>query len=593
MGEPTRDQLIEVNLTSERVDRNQIPDHWLDRYLGGKGLGARYLYDAVDPTIEPLDPENELLFLLGPLSGVIPGDPRVAVVTKSPLTGLFLDSYMGGSFVPAFRERFSRCLGLRIHGRADELSVLDLRNGTAQLKRTPSLSGVTIDECEDHFPESTVIGIGPAGESTVRFATIGSDGGDHHAGRGGTGAVFGSKKLKAVLLPAAAATSSDDPTIEHLSHRARERYQDSPEGTAYRSAGTLDTVPAADTLGMLPSHGWTDRSFDGALSLGYDAINAQATERERADEAIPGDYRMTTESGETTIRGGTPVALGATLGIEDVNLMAELGTACDRLGLDVISTGNALALAIHASNAGKLDRDLGFGDANELQPLVEEIAHRSSALGELLAGGVAAAATELGLSEVIPTIKSMAVPSFDPRGAPAMALAYATSDRGPCHRRAVPATQAAFHTAWTADQTAKAVIVEQNHRAMQWALVLDDVTASMVEPDLPEWLAATGQPLQRDDLEEIGERIWTVTRLYNVREGCTRAADSLPQRFSQPNDRDDAVVDVSWFERARSRYYQRREWDPAGIPSERLLVRLGLDTLVDSKTPIGGHPLGH
>ena len=284
------------------------------------------------------------------------------------------------------------------------------------------------------------------------------------------------------------------------------------------------------------------------------------------------------------------MTLGATLGVDEFDAVVTLGDTCDRLGVDVISAGNAVAWAILASEDGLLDRDLSFGDADAARDLLDEIATRRTDLGDALARGVDEAAAEFGATDRIPTVKGMEVPSYDPRRAASMALAYATSDRGACHRRSRPIEREPLDSeAWSPERAAQAVIAEQNTRSVLWSLVADDFLGAVLD-DLGEaWLRAVGAPVP-DDLSLVGERVWNLTRLFNVREGFARADDELPPRFTEPvgsESSDGPVIDPDDFERMLDAYYDARGWDAAGLPTADTLARLDLLDVVDDETPIG------
>lgn len=580
------DRWLVLDCDRGAVTSGQISNRTQRQFIGGKGLGARYLYRSVPAGAAPCGPDNRLVFAVGPLTGHLPGDGRTAVITKSPLTGLFLDSYVGGSLGRSLRAYDPSIAGIVLTGVAGDLSLLDLRGEEPTLEAGGALAGEPIDTVAERFPEASVVAIGPAGEQEVAFATIGIDGGDHHAGRGGAGAVMGSKGIKAIVLPRVADLPAPTPELADLRDETRDTLASAPYGSAYRTTGTLESVEVADETGMLSSFGWRSRGFTGTDAIGIEAVQAAATGREHDDDALPGDFRVESDDGETVIRGGTPIALGANLGIDDFDAVATLGHTCDRLGLDVISAGNVVALAVRASEAGVIDREIEFERPADARSLLEEVARGDTPLGRTLARGVSEAAHEFGLEGSIPTVKAMAVPSFDPRGAPALALAYATSDRGACHRRAIPATVQVFEPGWTTTQTAEAIASEQDRRAVLWNLIADDLMAPIFSEFGAAWLAAIGHERRPRDLERVGTRTWTMTRLFNVREGVTATDDRLPAPFAHA----DGIEEV-WFERARRRYYEIRDWDRAGRPSRRLLERLDIAGLVDSDTPVGGHPL--
>ncbi|WP_436344278.1 aldehyde ferredoxin oxidoreductase family protein [Natronorubrum sp. FCH18a] len=582
--------LLRIDLSSRSVASERIPEAWLERYVGGKGLGARYLYTELEAGTEPLSAENVLLFLLGPVSGLTPGEARYAAVTKSPLTGTFLDSYSGGSFPDRLAGSLGNHLGVLVTGRADEPVVLSVADGDASIEPAGDLWGVDAVETCEAFPDAAVACVGPAGERAVQYATIAADGGDHHAGRGGAGAVMGSKRLKAVVAHDAAPTG-----LEALRERYERRFAESETGRWQSASGTLETIDFANEVGVLPTRGWQAGRFDGASELGVEAVRDRADEREREDDAVPGGFRIESDDGESVPRGATPIMLGAGLGIDDFDAVATLGATCDRLGVDVITAGNAVAWAIRASREGLLERNLSFGDEDAARAVIREIATRETPLGNTLADGIEAAAAEFGGEDLVPTVKGMDCSSYDPRGAETMALAYATSDRGACHRRARPVESEALGRAWPNDRARVAAVAgEQNRRAVCWSLIADDFLEDALSHDLgAEWLAAVGREYDRAELATVGERIWTLVRLFNVREGFARADDSLPEALLEPQtDADEragtggSALDPERFDALLEFYYRYRGWSDEGRPTRETLRRLGLESVVDDATPV-------
>ena len=589
--------LLRVDLTERTVERESIPERWLAEYVGGKGLGARYLYDRLDPGTDPLGPDNYLLFTIGPLSGLLPGEPQFAAITKSPLTGTFLDSYSGGAFADGLVGALDGALAVAVTGRADEPLVLELDAGEATLSSAAALWGRDAIETCDAL-DGAVACVGPAGENGVRYATIASDGGDHHAGRGGAGAVMGAKRLKAVV--ARGEPPEYPPEITALKQTYERRYSEHDVGRWHAASATLETVDFADEVGVLSTRGWQESSFDGAGDIGIEAVKEAAVDRERGG-AIGGGFRVETDAGESVPRGATPMSLGAGLGIDDFDAVASLGRTCDRLGLDVISAGNAVAWAIRAVEQGSIDAidlgidpdtDLSFGNRDAARAIIEAIAAREPDVPDVLADGVEAAAERFGGADLVPTIKSMEVPAYDPRGAPTMALAYATSDRGACHRRSLPAETEVFGESWTDADRVRLVIREQTITAVLWSLIADDFAGAALEDDLgAEWLDAVDAAAPTDPaaLLEVGERVWTLTRLFNVREGFDAADETLPAAFRRPvrgGPADGRGIDAEWFDRLRRRYYTARGWSDDGIPTRELLERLHLSDVIDDDTPV-------
>jgi aldehyde:ferredoxin oxidoreductase len=574
---PERTRLARVDLASKTVTHESVPDSWRRRFVGGKGLAARYLYDELDVGTGPLSPANVVVLALGPLSGVAPGEDRFAVVTKSPLSGTFLDSYAGGSFPRALAGALPEHLLVVVEGRASNPATLIVEDGDVRIERSDCW-GLDTAETDGRL-DGAVACVGPAGENLVRYATLATDGGDHHAGRGGVGAVLGSKRLKAVV----ARGDPPDSTAELDDLRERHEKRLSCEGPGHwlRAAGTMETVDFADEVGVLPTRGWESGSFEGADDVGIEAVRAAAVAREHDDEAVPGDFRVAAGAEETVPRGATPIALGAGLGIDDFDAVVTLGAACDRLGVDVISAGNAVAWAVRASQEGVLARDLSFGDPASARELVRDISYREGELGDALADGVDAAAERIGVDELVPTVKAMALPSYDPRGSPAMALAYATSDRGACHRRARPVVEEVFATdEWSPDRRAAAVAEEQITRAVLWSLVVDDFAGEGIRGYGAPWLSAVGLDYAPEELRRVGERVWTLTRLFNVREGFDRSDDTLPDALTRAQvEGGHEGLDGAEFERMLDAYYERLGWDARGRPTAETCDRLGLGDL--------------
>ncbi|MDJ1430777.1 aldehyde ferredoxin oxidoreductase C-terminal domain-containing protein [Halostagnicola sp. A-GB9-2] len=581
----TRDGMLHVDLSAGTVRGRDIPDRWLEDYIGGKGIGARYLYEELDAGTDPHSAENVLLFMLGPLTGYTPGEQRYAAITKSPLTGAFLDSYSGGSFPGRLANSLEKYLGILVTGEADEPVVLSVADGEATLEARADLWGLDAESTCGEFPDSAVACIGPAGENGIRYATIASDSGEHHAGRGGAGTVMGSKNLKAIV-----ARGSEPEGLDDLRAEYSEAFAETDTGRWLAASDTLETLDFANEVGVLPTRGWQEGQFEGAEDIGIERARKQSQSRERPDDPVPGGFRVDSDEGETVPRGATPIVLGAGLGIDDFDAIATLGAICDRFAMDVITAGNAVAWAVRASQEGLIERDLSFGDEETARTLIEEIAHRSTPLGDALADGVDGAVDRFGGEELIPTVKGMELSSYDPRNAETMALAYATSDRGGCHRRARPVElESVTSERWSVEQQAAAVVNEQNRRAVLWCLIADDFLEEVFQTDLgTEWLSAVGYDHDTEDLERVGERVWTLVRLFNVREGFTREDDELPTPLTQPLEnasKEGTALERDSFETLLDEYYALRDWDRLGRPTSELLHRVDLEAIASEDGP--------
>lgn len=595
--------LLRVNLTKGTIETEEIAKEYRDRFVSGKGLGAALLLADTDPCTDPLSSENPLYFLFGPLSGFAPGTSRYGVVTKSPLTGTFVDSYSGGHFPTVLRWALPSYLGIAFEGRAEQPVYLRVTSdGDVTIEDASALWGLRTDEVARKFDDrhTKTAAIGPAGENLVRFATITSDEATHHAGRGGVGAVMGAKNLKCVV--ATADGPPETPAIGELRAKHTKRLGTSDEVGWARDGGTQLIVDWTQEVGALPSHNWTRGTIADVDELNIAAFEPGHIGTDSCYGCPVACGHVTDFSG-TEIEGAFPDArvgwgpeyetvgmMGANTDITDVTAVTELAHRADTLGMDTISLGNVISFAMECAEFGILDHDIDWGDADAAVSLVEAIAARED-VGDLLAEGTRKAAEALDddrAREAAVEVKGLELPAYEPRASVGMALAYATSDRGGCHQRAWPIGGDAlggdrdpFSTTGMAD----AVVEDQDENALTFSMVACDFTAYDYERSA-EWLNALGYDLAVDDLETIGERAWTMTRLFNVREGFARAADSMPTRFTEPLDAggpaDGNRISEAQFDGMLDEYYEKRGWTNEGIPTTDTLSRLAIDDFADA-----------
>ena len=595
-------QLLRVNLTERTVETEEIPQNYRDTFISGKGLGAAMLLDELEPDTDPLDPENRMLFMFGPLTGHAPGTSRYGVVTKSPLTGTFVDSYSGGHFPSMFRFAMPSYLGVAFEGKADEPVLLRVDDGEVTIEDAKHLWGShDARETAREFPDrnTKVAAIGPAGENQVKFATISSDEASHHAGRGGVGAVMGSKNLKAVV---ATGTQPNDSELQDLRIQHTQRLGKSDEVAWARDGGTQLIVDWTQTIGALPSHNWTRGQIPDVDDLNIDAFEPG---HQRPDSCYncPVACGHVTDFSGTDVDGAFPDAsvawgpeyesigmMGANTDITDVTGVTELADRADRLGMDTISLGNVVSWLMEMSEKGFVDADIGFGDAEAAAELVRRIAHRDG-IGDQLAEGTARAAKLLcdgdpEAREAAVEVKGLELPAYDPRASFSMALAYATSDRGGCHQRAFPIGSDAMggdRDPFETEGHAEVVVDEQNEGALSYSMVACDFTAYSYDR-VAEWLNEFGYDVSVDDLETVGERAWNAVRLFNRREGFGREDDSLPERLKRPLESggpaDGNYLTEAAFEEMLDEYYQLRGWNEEGTPTTETVERLDIEPFV-------------
>lgn len=602
---PQLRSLLRVDLTRGTVETETVPDSLRERFISGKGLGAALLMEETEPGVDPLSPDNQLYFMFGPLTGYAPGTSRYAAVTKSPLTGAFVDSYAGGHFPAMTRYALPEYLGIVFEGRADEPVYLEIdEDGSAHLEDASDLWGRTTEETARRFEgeRTKTAAIGPAGENQVRFATISSDEGTHHAGRGGVGAVMGSKNLKAVVSHGGDPIETDD--LRSLKGEHTQRLGSSDDVSWARNGGTQLVPDWTQQIGALPSHNWTKGTIEDIDDLNIDAFEPGHVGIDSCSGCPVACGHVVDFSG-TELEGAFPDAhvdwgpeyesigmLGANTDVTDVTGVTELAYTADTLGMDTISLGNVLSWAMEASQRGLIEYDVEFGDAAAAKELVEMIASREG-IGDALADGAKRAAEELAdgadvAREAAVEVKGMELPAYDPRASFSMGLAYATSDRGACHQRAWPIGTDALggeRDPFGTEGHAEAVVDEQDELALVYSMVACDFTEYSYEY-AAEWLDALGYDVTESGLEVVGERAWNMTRLFNVREGFDRTDDRIPERVTEPiEDAGPATgnaLDRGTFETMLEEYYELRGWNEDGIPTEKTLDRLEIDDLAPS-----------
>ncbi len=594
---------LHIDLSTGKWTPFSLPQEVLTQYVGGKGVGAYLLAQHQDPLAEPFDPSNPLIFIMGPLTGTQAPSMRSGVVFQSPVTRLFTDSYYGGFFGQELRS--AGYDGLLITGRAPELSLLEIDNDRLTLKPAADLQGLDTYEVYDRlrpaYPQKDwrIACIGPAGENLVKFAVIDCDP-HRQAGRGGGGAVMGAKNLKAIVVRGTHRIPLADPDAFKVTLRATlATMKDNASLQGFRSGGTAASIPWADVEGLLPTRNFQRGSFAGAAALGDEAQRAKFWDKDTACAVCPiacskdGSIKEGEHAGlkGDTLEYESAAMLGSNIEVGDTIDAVCLGLLCDKLGLDTISAGAVLSFACEAVEKGLLDADVRFGDAKSLSSMLLDITHRYEA-GDLLAEGVAAAASKLGgdAPNFAIHVKGLELPAWGPRGAPGMGLAYMTGDRGGCHQRAFPILYEVGGETWKGqtyerlalDGKAQLLAELQNKLAGLDTMTTCDFARYGVteEQYLDLFAAATGRRIGQDELYQLGERIWNLTRLFNLKAGMTAAQEDLPGRFkSEPLA--DGPAAGHYFAQAdieslRSDYYVVRGWDQNGAPTPEKLAALGV-----------------
>ena len=470
-------KVLRLDLDSLRATVEPLDEAWTRLFVGGKGMLLRHLFEELPVGAEPLSPENPLILATGPFAGTAAATcSRLAVGCKSPATGTLLDSYVGGSFAPELK--FSGYDVVLITGRAPEPVLVLIEDESVQFipagEHYWGLETSALEELvrERFGPHHKVLSTGPAGERLVPYACLSTDQ-FHKAGRGGGGAVMGSKRLKAVVVRGrgavevgdGAAFAADMLRLQHDAVLTPDNAWTWEEGTPF----LVDPVSAA---GALPTRNWRTGTFAGAATIGSAALLRIRT-KIRACTQCPLACRQVHAFGDYVCEGPEFETLGlcgANCGIGDLAAVASFNRACDELGLDTISTGAVVGLAMDLCERGVADYGLAFGDVTGYLEAPRLIASGEGYGAELALGARALAALK-GRPDLAAEVKGLEMPAYDPRGTFGMALGYATSDRGACHMRAFTAGDDILGGAAAADSLAgraRLVVDQQDFTSVAW-----------------------------------------------------------------------------------------------------------------------------
>jgi aldehyde:ferredoxin oxidoreductase len=602
-------QILRVDLSQKKCVSDPVNESWVRQFVGGKGLAARYLFHMLRRGVDPLSPENVLILMTGPLTGTIASTmSRVAVVSKSPLTGAFLDSYAGGYF-PA-ELKFAGFDGIIVTGKAREDVYLWVRDGKAELKDAKHLRGLdthaaTAQVLKETDKNARVGVIGPGGENLVKYAGIAFDM-YHFAGRGGAGAVMGSKNLKAICVRGTkgpkAVPINNDKNFQSLVREVIDTdIHKNPNLQWAITTGTPGTFDYSNQAGIAPTRNFQTGVFEKANEIDSKAFKEKILVKHHStcfscavgcrneSEVREGKYKGVKGEGPEY---ETLTNAGSNCGIGDLGAICAFNLECGQLGIDTMSAGVAVGFAMELFERGILKKDqtggldLRFGNEEAYLQMPSLIAYRKG-IGNILAEGVQRACQKIGQGsdKYALHVKGLEYPGYDPRGSVGMALAFATSDRGACHKRAWPVVFEAFGSMdpFTPKDKAKLVLDLQVLTALQYCLVACEFLGVQL-PTITRLLeAATGLKRSPEELQKIARRAWNLTRMFNVREGFKREDDSLPRRLSEealPDGRPKGHrLSTEDFQFMLDEYYKLWGWDSNGIPTRETLQELGLSEL--------------
>jgi len=577
-------QVLHVDLTKKEIQSKTLPKALREKYIGGWGLAVKYLYDLIDPKVAPLSPDNAVVIMTGPVCGtLVPTSSRTCLVSKSPKTGTIFESNIGGSFGPELK--FAGYDGIVVTGRSQTPVYLKIQNHGVTLEDASPVMGKGIFETEEWLKkevdlEAKTLSIGQAGENLIEFACIGSES-YRQMGRGGAGALFGSKNLKAIAVRGTGGVQVNEmgAFYEKVVEHTHENFLTNENMWAFHH-GTAMLVDVTNEMGIHPTKNFTKGVSNGRLSLNSEAVdNVKIGDRSCASCPM-GCGKFTAING-TRLEGPEYETLclgGSNCEIHDLESVMKFNRLCDDYGLDTMSTGNIIGLAMDITESGLYDYGIKFGDAKGYLCLIEEIALGATPRGKDMALGARKLAAKHGAEDKAAHSKDLELPAYDPRGNYGMALGFATSERGACHLRSFTLFE---EEPFKIKEMTEAVMKNQNHNAVKWSMGLCDFWGTVDTHIMADFMTkGLGRKVSAKDLETAGERIWNLTRLFNLKAGFTAADDTLSDKLFKKalenGPYEGKIIDVAALDQMKALLYNLRGWDTEGRPLEKKLEELDL-----------------
>ena len=610
-------KILRVNLSAGTVTPEPLNMDWARQYIGSRGLGSKYLISEIDPKVDPLSPDNKIIWATGPLTGTMASTGgRYTVITKGPLTGAIACSNSGGYW--GAELKMAGWDMVIFEGKSPKPVYLYINDDLAELRDAADIWGKSVWETEEHLkttlqdPLTRISGIGRAGENQVLFAAVVND--LHRAaGRSGVGAVMGSKNLKAIAVRGTKGVGNiRDPKAFMAETFARKKilHDNAVTGQGLPTYGTQVLMNVINEVGALPTRNHRDVQFEGAKDISAEAMaTPRASDGKKQLVTNQACFGCTIACGRISkidethftvqnkpqywgANGGLEYeaawALGAANGVNDLECLQYANLLCNEQGIDPISFGATVGAVMELYEMGVLSKEqIGieapFGSAQALAFLAEETVN-GRGFGKEVGQGSRRLCAKYGHPELSMTSKSQEFPAYDGRAIQGIGLAYATSNRGGCHLRGYTIASEILGIPVKTEPTAtegKPELVkafQDATAAFDSAGVCVFTTFAWGLPDLaPQLQAACDEGYTVPELEKIGERIWNMEREFNNAAGFTKADDSLPQRLlTEAAKTGGSKGTVSHLPEMLPKYYAARGWDGEGRPTPETRARLGL-----------------
>lgn len=597
------EKIARINLSTGEIKAEKLDLELAHKFIGGRGLGTKILYDEGVATVDPLSPENKLIYITGPMTGAnAPSTGRYMVVTKSPLTGMIACSNSGGIW--GAKLKYAGWDAIIVEGEAPKWTYINIEDDKIELLDAQEYLGMMSEAMdaalkEKHGAEASVLNIGPAGEKKVLMAAIMNDK-DRAAGRSGVGAVMGSKKLKAIVVKASRRNLDNIADVDALkaaTKRAMDVLMANPvTSSGLRQLGTAILVNIINNVGSLPTRNWQESYFEKAEDISGEALAEKYLVKAGACYRCPiACGRIINVNGHIT--GGPEYeplwAYGANCGNNDLNVIDECNMLCNEYGLDAISVPCTIAAAMELYQRGAIKEEdcagvpLEWGSTKALVEWTKRIGNPETELDWLMSSGSARLCEHYGMPEISMSVKKQEMPAYDARGIQGIGITYATSNRGGCHVRGYMISPEVLGLPQQLDRTAT------DDKAV-WAKTFQDLTAvidsmghclftsfAMGAKEYTDLLnAATGTNHSVEEVLEIGDRIYNIERMFNKAAGMKPEDDRLPKRLlEEPIVNGPSKGMVSQLPLTLPQYYEARGWVNA-FPTDETLKKLGLDECV-------------
>lgn len=582
-----QNNVLRIDLTKKGATTEPLRMDWAEKYIGSKGLAIKYLYEELKPGIDPLSPDNKLLLMTGPMTGTpVPCSGKLSISAKSPATGTINDCSIGGH--AALQIKYAGYDAIMLEGALKEPGYLLIEDGNIQFKDASGLWGKGSHEVEAILAEKyghdySILSIGPAGENLVTMSCINSDY-YRQAGRGGIGAVMGSKKLKAIVIKGTGGVKI--PNIVENTKKITEILRGDvlqEDNTFIYDFGTTAFLEACTDGGIVPN-----KNFSDANDENWTKYNGEVLLEKRAGKRGCGSCGLGCGNflkfGEATVEGPEYESIavaGPNAGVDDPEAIVRFNQVADDMGLDTISAGDTICWAMEMTEKGIHDFGIKFGDKVKYIEYLELMAKREG-VGADLALGVKALSEKYGGTDFAMHVKGLEYPQYEPRGSWGMSLAYAVSDRGACHMRAYAPNEEVFAASippYTAEGKGEMVYNLAVFNAVKFSLCICDFWATISFERMAELMTlVTGKEWTEQDMKDVGIRVINIARAFNQREGFNRKDDTMPKRLANEALKNGAAagqkIPQEAFEDMLDQYYTVLGWDKNGMIPDNMLCQL-------------------